>query len=286
MRALPRPTNEQGVAFVPSEVFVLCISRVRNPNLRQRLQGIRHQIEDAAIEYELAAAETRLHEIARPDNIGGVNKAEMMAVYTDRMVPNTQPGRPVYNRILNNVPFGRCPLCDVGVVTTLDHHLPKSQYLAVTVTPDNLVPACTWCQDAKDEAFPLTPGQQTLHPYFDDFESETWLHTAVIEGTPASFQFSVQAPAGWGATTIERLNRHLTIFNLPRLYSSNAADELLNMRKRLSDLYQAGGAELVRAHLVEEAASRRAKSLNSWQTATYQAAATSDWFCNGGFALI
>lgn len=254
--------------------------------MRNRLRAVEDDVADAANEFDLAARDATLYEIVRSDNVAGtVTKDEMVRVYTGRMVPSTQPGRPIYDRIKNAAPLNRCPLCDVGVVTTLDHHLPKSEYPALTVVPNNLVPACTWCQDTKDNWFPNTAEQQTLHPYFDDFEGEVWLRAEVVEGTPAVFEYSVAPPDAWDAVRIGRARAHLEAFGLKVLYTSNAGQELVNIRKRLADLYGIGGADVVRAHLVDEAATRSHARLNSWQSAMYSAAARSEWFCNGGFAL-
>ena len=51
----------------------------------------------------------------------------------------------------------------------------------------------------------------------------------------------------------------------------------------LSDLYIKKGNIGVQKYLEEEATSRSSNYMNSYQTATYQALAGSDWFCNGGF---
>ena len=45
-----------------------------------------------------------------------------------------------------------------------------------------------------------------------------------------------------------------------------------------------GGAAAVRVELEYQWESRQANRVNSWQTATYEALAESDWFCDGGFA--
>jgi hypothetical protein len=83
---------------------------------------------------------------------------------------------------------------------------------------------------------------------------------------------------------IGRLRNHLNAFNLPDLFASNAADELVGMREELTTIYVADGAAAVRADLARRAQSWESGILNCWQTAMYHAAAASDWFCDGGFA--
>ena len=287
MRPLPKPAplSVTGVPLAPVDVFKLCISVVSDPELKARLRAIAPLIEAAAEEFDDAAAARTLHTIAREPVVGGnVTNKELVKVYTLRMARAGRPGRIVYEAILAGAPGDRCPLCGIGTVTTLDHHLPKAKYSRLIVTPNNLVPSCDWCQGAKRQAHPTSADNQTMHPYFDDFHSEQWLTATVQPTTPASFEFSVAPPAGWNATKAARARHHLKAFELDALYSSYAGEELTNIRSRLSDLLDSGQAASVRAHLLEEAASRRAAHLNSWLTAMYEAAANNDWFCAGGFA--
>jgi hypothetical protein len=279
MRNVACPTQSVG------DVYAICISRVRNKELRGRLRSVAPKVIAAATSYTTDAATASLHTYPRSNTVGGiVTGKEMIANYTTRMAVKSQPGRGVYDSLISGAPHGRCPLCGVGQVSTLDHHLPKTKYPVLSVTPVNLVPACTWCQTAKKEAYPVVAEDQTLHPYFDNFENERWLGAVVEPTSPATFCFKVVPPNGWSALSVTRLRHHLQVFNLDLLFASNAASELVNIRFALSELQAAGGAAAVQEHLHLEAESREHAFRNSWQTAMYRAAETSDWFCSGGFA--
>lgn len=284
MRKLPKPCDKNGAAFAPKDVFDLCISKNHNPDLRARLQDKRDLVAKAAVDYDKASVDEKLHTFKRETKVGNVTKDEMVGVYTKRMVPKKQPGRPIYDRIISAPKHQRCPLCDVGTVNTLDHHLPKKEYPILSVTPNNLVPSCMWCQKSKSTGYPANAGEQTIHPYFDDFESAAWLHAEMVESTPAAFRFFVQAPADWDKTTEQRLNSHLVAFNLPFLYAVNAGGELAGIRHRLNRLFKSGGSEAIRKHCQEEADSWEQESSNSWKAAMYRSAVASDWFCEGGFS--
>jgi len=286
MRSLPKPTDENGDLYQPRDVFRLCISRVREAQLRARLLSVENTIATAAMEYDLQASTGALHEI-EPEAVvdGVVTNEEMVKVYSFRMVPEGKPGRPVYERIKNAAPQGRCPLCDVGVVNGLDHQLPKSRFSCFAVTPNNLVPSCDWCQKIKDDFFPTAEGHQTIHPYFDDFETEPWLKAEIIEAPTPGFLFYVDAPPGWSDIRTRRAAQHLRTYGLHKLYSTYAADEVSSQVAGLLDLHTKGGAATVRERMSEEAEMRRASRLNSWRTATYLAAAGSNWFCEGGFRM-
>ena len=151
MRHLALPTDENLQPFEACEVFETCVSKVKNTALRAKLRGVRPDVKTAAAEYDVKATSSQLFQIPSHDAVGGVSGAEMVQVYTERMVPKTSTGRRIYNRIMSLPVNQRCPLCGIGTVNTLDHYLPKTHFPVFSVTPNNLVPACTWCQGTKLE---------------------------------------------------------------------------------------------------------------------------------------
>ena len=278
MIKLDKPDQEAG------DVFTRCTSRIRDDRLRVRLERILQTIIDASDEFDDAATHTRLHQIAPHNMVGGlVSQAEMNAIYTQRMAKKGAPGRDIYDSLITSAPQGRCPLCCHRTVSTLDHHLPKSQYPALAVAPLNLVPACSDCNKSKLACLPLNANQETLHPYYDDISSDRWLAADVIHTSPAALRFYVQAPTTWSALLRSRVEWHFHTLKLGKLYSSEAADELLNIRHQLRNLYESGGAALVQVELQGRATSCERARLNGWRTATYHALSNSAWFCNGGF---
>lgn len=266
------------------DVFTTCISRVRDAQLKARLEGITQAVIDASVEFDDAATHTRLHQIAPQNLVGGVvTQAEMAAVYTQRMAKKGAPGRDIYDALFTSAPQGKCPLCGHRTVSTLDHHLPKAHYSALAVAPLNLVPACSDCNKSKLASVPANANEETLHPYFDDIDGDRWLVAEVVHGRPAALRFFVEAPAHWSAVLKSRLEGHFQTLGLGRLYSSEAADELLNIRHQLRAIHEAGGAVLVQNELHERTKSCLQARRNGWRAATYQAFADSDWFCDGGF---
>ena len=266
----------------PADVaYRTCISRVRDKDLKKRLESAREEIRRVDVSYRKAAAERDFSEL-RPETCGvaGVTAEEMMRVYDGRMAAHGSPGRPIYDAIKVGSPNGLCPLCGQRVVATLDHYLPKSRYAALVVNPANLIPACSDCNKAKSDAV-----DDTLHPYYDNIENDLWLRAELKEVRPVSVRFLVDPPASWTSAFADRVARHFRTFGLNRLYAVHAAQDLSGMQWRLSQLAAHGGAAAVRAHLADEAASWRAVHLNSWQVALYDCLAGSDWFCSGGFRL-
>lgn len=283
MRHLPPPTNENDQLLAPGIIFETCVSMVKNTALREHLRSIRPDVETEAADYDAKAANKQLYRKQPHDHVGAVTGTDMVKVYTLRMVPKASKGRPIYDRIMSAPMHGRCPLCGIGTVNTLDHYLPKTWFPVYSVLPNNLVPVCSWCQGVKSEYYPTTEEGQLLHPYFDDVDNEVWLAAEVVPGSPAVFRYFALPPDHWTPSAKERVKAHLKKLNLHVLFSSNAGSRLSEIRARLAKLHQKGEEEAVRAHLNEELYSIESDFNNSWAAAMYRAAAASDWFCNGGF---
>jgi hypothetical protein len=185
MRRLEMPKDESGALFVPEDVFDLCVSMVKKPALRAKLAALRNEVANQSRNYDAQAASARLFEIAADQLFANVTADELVKVYTGRMVPKTATGRTIYDRILAQPRLGRCPLCGVGTVNSLDHFLPKTRFAILSVTPNNLIPSCSWCQTEKDDYFGTSSRDQLLHPYFDDVDDAIWLSAEVVEGVPS-----------------------------------------------------------------------------------------------------
>lgn len=199
------------------------------------------------------------------------------------MVKQNSPGRDYYNRIMLVSPNQICPLCGTGVVNSLDHYLPKTHYSVYSVTPINLVPVCNWCQKEKGSHNPEKEGDQLLHPYFDDFDSEVWLSAMIVECEPAGFRFLTDPVNHWPEAKKQRVATHLKKLKLEVLFASLAGQRLISIRARLNELITAGSSESVREYLKDELNSYETVHKNSWETAMYRAAINSVWFCDGGF---
>ena len=116
------------------------------------------------------------------------------ALQVDPALFDVMPG--VALRLLLAPAHGTCPLCGLRKVSTIDHHLPKAHHPALIAVPADLVPACMDCNMAKGDTVPGNEYKQTIHPYFDDVDSETWLFAEVGETTPPAIRYFIQPPNG------------------------------------------------------------------------------------------
>jgi len=276
MRSLPKTILEA------ETVFLDCISRIEDLDLRGRLEGIAETIVASSDEFDRRASTAALHEILQSIGVDGiVTKDEMNDVYT-RMVSG--PGRKHYDAIKQSAPNSKCPLCAHRNVKTLDHVLPKSRFSKLAVTPLNLIPACSDCNKAKRSRLPTTASEAPLHPYYDDIEDIPWLVAHLTQSDPVVTVFSVQLPDGTEGVLADRIANHFDSLELAELYKIEAAEELTGIRQELTNLLNSGGIRTVREHLIERASSMENVHLNWWRTAAYKAWAGNDWFCAGGFA--
>lgn len=273
-------------AHTAEATYTTCISRVRNPGLALRLGAATDSVVTASNEFDQAAQSGTLHQVEEHEIVApDVTAQEMEKVYTQRMAKVSAPGRSIYNDIFLSAPQGRCPYCMQRSVGTLDHHLPKARFPALSVAPLNLVPACSDCNKAKLDAVPLSPEDVALHPYYDDLGDEIWLRAQVVEGQPSALRFGVAPPDTWDETLSARVRNHFRRLGLAALYASEAAEELLNVRHQLVVLRAANPASGVRDELARRAESCSVARPNGWRSAAYRAWAASDWFCQNGFAL-
>jgi len=276
---LPRP-HESAYA-----IYLGCIEGARE---QLRLAPHAERVRDCAERFAAAARLAALHELDQ-QSFGPSEESErklLADVYRNRIVGTSvpSPGRALYEKLLNLVEV--CPLCRVGRVRTIDHHLPKSLFPYLAVVPDNLIPACSDCNKTKGDTAPSRKDEQTLHPYFDDIGDQQWLAARVIEKTPAVLEFHIEPPQGADLLLSARVRRHFQVFDLADLYRIQAAVELNGCRSELMIVSDAGGASAVHDHLDLLASGRqRGHGPNSWQAAAYRALAASDWYCGGGFRL-
>ncbi|GKS10868.1 HNH endonuclease [Paenibacillus chitinolyticus] len=277
MRKLPPPTDK------PEVVFAACISKVRNPALKQSLISCTQEIIKDSQSFVRHAKRNTLHLISEKNVVGiGVSKEEMEKVYTDRMAKKTAPGRAYYDKLITIPKNGICPLCGHRIVQTLDHHLPKAHHPSLVVSPINLIPACSDCNKSKLNSRPTSPEEEPLHPYFDNIENDRWLYAEVIQDDPVAIRYFIDAPSHWDTIKTARVKNHFELLELSRLYSIQAATELADIKHRLRKLYRSSGSDAVRSQLLDSAESCGQQHLNYWKTAMYHALAQSDWYHNTG----
>lgn len=237
--------------------------------------------EQQYLEYGEAA---KLYSINKTNSVGGhLTGKQMERIYNGTFVKSSRT-RTTYAQLKKACTNDICPLCGQGTVRQLDHYLPITSFPVFGLTAGNLIPACSDCNKYKLVHVPSTAGEQTIHPYFDNVDAEQWLFGEIMETSPAAVVFAVKAPDSWSEVQAERMKTHFRIFRLGALYATHAAVEINNMRYALKQMAtKPNSAHRISAHLRERAESCAQVYVNSWQRATFDALADSEWFCSGGF---
>lgn len=279
MLSLPRPS------FKMDEVLLACVGGMVDTEIRDKIVCLLSDFVRAESKFEIAVVAESLHSLSSDDfKVEGFDAKELVRhVYTEGMV-GRKGGRVYYDLLIQSSPHERCPLCGFGRVKTLDHHLPKIQFPALSVTATNLVPACSDCNKQKLEVIPDVATKQTLHPYFDHLGDEQWLFGRVRREKSPSVEYHVRPPISWSALRAARLRHHVEVFDLLTRFSLEANSFIPDLRTRLQDLLDGTGAGGVSEYLSDEAATRKTTRTNGYQGVALEALANDDWFCNGGFA--
>lgn len=281
MRSLLKPD------VTGAEVLQLCAASITDHDLKERLLQAEAVVEAAEELYREHGESAELHAIEGTNTVGGfVTRKEMERVYSGTFVKSSRT-RSTYAKLKKACVNDICPLCGQGTVHQLDHYLPIASFPVYGVTAINLVPACSDCNKYKLIHVAANAGEQTIHPYFDEVDAEQWLFGEVVESTPAAVRFSVNPPDTWDAVLVERVKTHFRIYRLGALYATHAAVEISNIRHALKKMATTPDfAERIRQHLRERAESCAEVYENSWQRATFDALADSNWFCSGGFQAV
>lgn len=276
MRSLPKPLRDS------RPTFELCVARVRDISVAARLMAIAPLIEHAETTYIGSAVASSLFNILETVYC----RDELMKLYTNVLSRKNSKLRYIYDEIRAACTGDICPLCSQRTVSTLDHYLEKARFPLYAVAPVNLVPSCSECNKTRSTTQAKSASEQTFHPYFDNVEDEEWLQANIVEADPVTVVYSPLRPNAWPKLKQDRLQAHFRALALGALYATHAAAELTGIRYALLKVADREGAAGIKAHLEEQAASRRAAFRNSWQGALYAALSTSNWFCNGGYNYI
>jgi len=280
MKKLPKPTE------LYESVFDDCISNIQNNNLKLRYSQSKQFILDAGIDFEQKMQNQQLYKYPPSNTINNsvITSEEMNNLYTNKLAKSGQPGRIYYDKLKLAPAQGRCPLCGVRSVNTLDHYLPKTKFPIFSIFPYNLIPACRDCNTEKKSIVAEKHAEETIHPYYDDIENIQWLSAHIERTNPVTFIYTVSNNVLDQVLT-SRLKKHMEVFHLYELYTSHAGEELSNIIYQLQGVFNHGGANAVKAHLKEHFESRFMNNKNSWQTAMYKAMYEDGWFHSHGFEL-
>jgi hypothetical protein len=261
-----------------------CIDNMTNFTLKTEIQTSKAIFTSAENDFETKKLKNELHTIPTGSFVSStLNVNELKKLYTARLVNKENKGRKHYDSIFVSAPNGKCPLCSQRVVRTLDHYLPKSKYPIYSIIPINLIPSCSDCNKDKLVENPTNSEEESLHPYYDDVESENWLKMKILQCKPFTISYYVSPPLSWDNLLKKRILFHFNVYSLNKLYSIHAQEEFENIKMQLTNLHNKLGDVHLKNHLLDCFESRYKVNKNSWQTAFYDALGKDYNFVSGNF---
>lgn len=276
-------------AFADGALYSQCVSTTIPLTKRKRLQSALVSLQ--AVEGSYHAHIERGDFVGLPetltlvaDNNEVVTGEEVSSLYDNAMVRRKGVARISYDALRMHAPSGICPYCGQLPVATLDHYLPRGRRKVLAVSARNLIPSCRDCNLEKKEYLPVANDQAVFHPYYDEIQDVDWLRASFDYVTPLVARFHVAVPVDWPLAA--RAVKHMEVFKLARLYATQAAVELVNIKDVLTRRLQAGGKDSLVAHIQEQRDSFRAASRNSWRAALYSAMVDDHRFIDDGIDMI
>ncbi|PZR14335.1 MAG: hypothetical protein DI539_18965 [Flavobacterium psychrophilum] len=265
-------------------VLRACISNLTDVALRDEYNATvriltRHE---TVLESKIRSLE--LHTIPQNIEISPIaNEAALKKLYTDKLSKKGQLAREIYDDIMILAPNEKCPYCNHRPADTLDHFLPKANFPIYSITPINLLPACTQCNKGKLVSIPTRASEHTLHPYFDNIEGIQWLECEIIQLKKIKFEFRVKRLPHIEALLRRRIEHHFTSYGLNALYKSQASSEFMNIESQITRIFNRKGKDELKEFLDEAYLSRAEVDINSWQAAFYKALYSNEDFLDGKF---
>lgn len=254
-----------------------CIVNIKKEPVLSHIKASKNFIVSKSREYDELAERGKLYTLKSHNLVpGGSTKKEMIWFYDKKFVADG--GRKYYNKIKAIPKYGKCPFCGVGIVSTLDHYLPKTEYPTYAVTACNLVAVCAGCNRNKSTAVSTKREDELIHPYYDDFDDEVWLKSEILFDDKPIFRFYVEKPKTWSLEKYKRAENHFEKMKLNFLYVSHGVEEFSEYEYQARKLYKVGGKDLVKVDLRERVKERRSITKNNWRAALYEGLLNNDNF--------
>lgn len=233
------------------------------------------QAADAGTLHKIPALDARLHN--DPPVVNDLTKSELKKIYETYFRPEEKPAREIYDHLLNAA-NDRCPYCGgIGRPRNLDHYLPVAHFPQFSVLPKNLVPACRDCNmDGDADEYAQTPEDQIIQPYVDHdrFFSEQWIFANCLVdnfGQPTVIRYLTIPPHHWSAVDKLRVQKHFEGFDLPKRYSTKAAELLGTTVSQIRNMRRSGQSDPEIVHVLLTPGVNGAPFTNHWQKGMFQA---------------
>lgn len=180
-----------------------------------------------------------------------------------------------------------CPYCGFGEVKDLDHYLPRSLYGELAIYPNNLIPSCNPCNNAKRTVVPGTAASPGLiHAYFQNLPDVDFLVADVsLPGGGLDVSYRID-PALIDPVLATKLQYQLDRLKLNERYVKQI-NKFVNEQRAAILMFDGLGPGLLAAYLEKNAQSLAASfHRNDWRAALFRALAANPVFCDDPHAYL
>lgn len=256
--------------YVEEDYGRLASKTVKSAQRKKRIQSYISTITRMERKYNNKARTASLWELQDILNTEEVTKKQSFNVdlvdylYKERFCVKSKEGKKPprqeeYRCTIKRQASGICPYCGKPEDTSsfrIDHFLPKSEYPVFALTPVNLVPCCSECNEKKGRKIPWRiPGGSTHgivnskdnyvqlpHPYYDNFGDVVWIKADLKEvkidetSSEYSFEFYSYRPDNWSdakyTEIYTRCSEHFEFFGLKERFREDSAVEIKDIREK------------------------------------------------------
>lgn len=269
MIRLPKPESPSVSAIIKR-----CASNYLDESLKQHFEDSADAISEYTTICEAKMERMEYHQIPEDAENVTVSKENMRDLYTSKFAKKNQPGRCFYDAILVSAPNGRCAYCEVDHAHTLDHYCPKTHYPYLAVSPTNLIPACSKCNQLKSYGQFLPNLPRVPHPYFDNTSTGDYLIAQLEwnEDFPVATYF-LQPNEDDDSENFKNALFHFKKLNLSERYTLQANDELsaiLSICKAMFSVVPNFDEKVFLSFLKASYDDMREKEYDAWKTALYK----------------
>lgn len=182
-----------------------------------------------------------------------------------------------------------CPYCGFGEPRDLDHYLPRGQYGELAIYPNNLIPSCGPCNNAKRAVVPggdTANGPGLIQPYFQDLPDLDFLEADIVfEDNALNVTYRIDA-TDVDLDLAEKLQFQIDRLKLNKRYPKQV-NKFISEQRTAILMFKEIGAENLSEYLLRSS-TYLAKSFhrNDWRAALLRALAKERHFCEAPEAYL
>lgn len=128
----------------------------------------------------------------------------------------------------------KCPFCTINDVSTLDHYLPKNEFVEFAANPLNLIPCCPECNSLKSSLWRFGTERSCLNLYIDDIPQVQYLFVDIlIEDGTLKCEFYIDNRNNIESNLYNRIKKHYSQLKLLERFKKNSDYEITDLQSVL-----------------------------------------------------